>query len=109
MTIARYKQIDTAFTLFYHCINRCVRRGFLLGIDHATGKNYEHRKPWIIKRFKQLCSIFLIDCLAFSIMTNHYHLILKVDIKQAGGVLVFVAKVYHNNDDELLNFVVESE
>ena len=37
-----------------HCINRCVRRGFLCGQDFVTGKNYEHRRAWIRNQFEFL-------------------------------------------------------
>ena len=33
MTRARYEQISTANTLYYHCIARCVQRAFLCGED----------------------------------------------------------------------------
>jgi hypothetical protein len=27
-----------------HCVNRCVRRGVLCGVDELTGNNYENRR-----------------------------------------------------------------
>jgi hypothetical protein len=30
-----------------HCINRTVRRCYLLGDDPVTGKNFDHRKAWM--------------------------------------------------------------
>ena len=27
-----------------HCVNRCVRHGFLCGVDELTGKSYEHQR-----------------------------------------------------------------
>ena len=54
-----------------HCMNRCVRRGFLCGIDELTGQNYEHRRGWIRNRLEFLAGIFAIDILGFSVMSNH--------------------------------------
>ena len=54
-----------------HCVNRCVRRGFLCGTDELTGQNYEHRREWIRNRLEFLAGIFAIDILGFSVMSNH--------------------------------------
>jgi REP element-mobilizing transposase RayT len=70
-------------TPYYHCVSRCVRRAFLCGIDSLTGKSYEHRRQWIVDRIKQLADIFAIDCCAYSVMQNHYHVILHVDTERA--------------------------
>jgi REP element-mobilizing transposase RayT len=72
-------------TPYYHCVSRCVRRAFLCGIDSLTGKSYEHRRLWIVERIKQLTEIFAIDCCAYSVMSNHYHVILYVDTERAKG------------------------
>jgi hypothetical protein len=64
-----------------------VRRAFLCGVDSLTGKNYEHRRQWIVDRIKQLTDIFAIDCCAYSVMSNHYHAILHVDTDHAGFIL----------------------
>ena len=60
-----------------HVINRVVRRCFLLGNDSVTGKNFDHRKVWIEDRLQQLAGAFGIDLLAFSCLSNHFHLILR--------------------------------
>ena len=61
----------------YHCINRCVRRAFLCGVDDASGKNYEHRKVLIRRRLEFLAGRFGVDVLGYSIMSNHLHVILR--------------------------------
>ncbi len=84
MTQARRNQISLADTPYYHCINRCVRRAFLCGEDQVTGNSYEHRKQWIVDRLKGLAAVFSIDICAYAIMSNHYHVVLRVKPKLAG-------------------------
>ncbi len=83
MTQARSIQVSLEDTPYYHCISRCVRRAFLCGEDHVTGENYEHRKPWVVEKLKELSEVFAIDVYAYAIMSNHYHVILHVDADTA--------------------------
>lgn len=83
MTISRKQQIDLSVTPFYHCINRCVRRAFLCGEDKYSGKSYEHRREWIADKIKALTKVFAIDVAAYAVMSNHYHLILRIDQETA--------------------------
>ena len=79
MTISRSQQIDLSVTPYYHCINRCVRRAFLCGEDKQTGMSYEHRRGWIADKIKALSAVFAIDVAAYAVMSNHYHIVLRVD------------------------------
>lgn len=83
MPIARKNQISLDDTRYYHCISRCVRRAFLFGIDRLTKRSFDHRKDWLVKRFHQLSAAFAIRICAYSVMSNHYHLVLYVDSDQA--------------------------
>ncbi|NRA84867.1 MAG: transposase [Gammaproteobacteria bacterium] len=83
MTRARHSLIDLAATPYYHVISRCVRRAFLCGEDRYTGKNFDHRRQWLIDRVKLLSGVFSIDIAAYAIMSNHYHLVLRVDKDRA--------------------------
>jgi REP element-mobilizing transposase RayT len=78
MTTARRNIIDLNSTPYYHCVNRCVRRAFLCGVDKITGTNYENRKQLIVDRMKQLTEIFGIELCAYAVMSNHYHVVLHV-------------------------------
>ena len=60
-----------------HCVNRCVRRGFLCGDDPVTGQNYDHRRGWIRNRIEFLASVFGVEVLGFSVMSNHFHVVLR--------------------------------
>ena len=79
MPCARYSQIDLTATSFYHVINRCVRRSYLCGDDRVSGKNFDHRRQWLVDRFMMLSEIFSINISAYAVMSNHYHLVLQVD------------------------------
>jgi REP element-mobilizing transposase RayT len=79
MTIARGKLVDVSVTRWYHCISRCVRRAHLLG-EAGAG---EDRKEWIERRLKQLDSIFAVSVGGFSVMDNHLHLLLRLDLESA--------------------------
>jgi REP element-mobilizing transposase RayT len=78
MTRPRKALISLADTPYYHVTSRCVRRAFLCGTDHYSGKNYEHRRQWVVDRIRLLSSLFAIDLCAYAVMNNHYHLVLKL-------------------------------
>jgi len=78
MTRPRKALISLADTPYYHITSRCVRRAFLCGVDHYSGQSYEHRRQWVVDRVRLLSSVFAIDVCAYSAMSNHYHLVLKV-------------------------------
>ncbi len=92
MTQARKSQISISDTSYYHCISRCVRRAYLCGVDKENGKDYSHRKEWIIKRLELLSKVYVIDICAYAVMDNHYHLVLKIN-KEEGDTL---------SDDEVI-------
>jgi REP element-mobilizing transposase RayT len=83
MTTARAAQIDYSATPYYHLMNRCVRRSYLCGIDKENGKDYSHRKQWLIDRIKQLATLFSVHICAYAIMNNHYHLVMYVNVQMA--------------------------
>jgi hypothetical protein len=46
----RRQLVSPEATSYYHCISRCVRRAFLCGQDRVTGRNFDHRKQWLVDR-----------------------------------------------------------
>ena len=78
MTRARSSLIDSGTTPYYHCMARCVRRAYLCGEDHLTGKSYEYRRQWVVDKLKELVSIFSIEVCSYAVMSNHYHVVLHI-------------------------------
>ena len=54
-------------------------------MDHHTGQSFEHRKQWIEDRTRLLSSLFTIDIGAYAVMSNHYHIVLKLNPDEANN------------------------
>jgi hypothetical protein len=85
MGYARKNLVSLGDTPYYHVIARCVRRAWLWGFDEYAGRDYSHRKEWVLERLAQLTSIFSIDVCAYAVMSNHYHLVVHVDSARSKG------------------------
>ncbi len=85
MTRPRSSLVSLSDTPWYHVVNRCVRRAFLCGEDRVSGVSYEHRRGWIVERIQQLSAVFAVDVAAYAVMSNHYHLVVRVDADRAQG------------------------
>ena len=83
MTQPRRELVSLEATPYYHCISRCVRRAFLCGEDRVSGQSFEHRRQWIVERMKQLAGVFAVDICAYAVMSNHYHLVLRLRPERA--------------------------
>ncbi len=77
MGLPRNQYVQEGEEGVYHCYTRCVRRAFLCGYDPLTGRDFSHRKKWIVERLRYLASIFAIDVCGYAVMENHPHYILR--------------------------------
>ena len=71
MPLARKLQVDDDFTTAYHCISRCVRKA------HLCGEQDESRREWVRELITEASGAFAIDTLAYAVMSNHLHLVLR--------------------------------
>ena len=81
----RRTQISIEDTPWYHAVSRCVRKAWLTGVDPNTGQSYEHRREWGESQLLKLGDIFAIDIAAYTVMSNHLHLVLRIDIELANN------------------------
>lgn len=83
MTQPRNRLVSLEDTPYYHCVTRCVRRAFLCGKDPATGADRDHRRRWLVDRMRELTGIFAVDLCSYAVMSNHYHIVIRVNPRRA--------------------------
>jgi len=74
---ARGEYLNPNEVQIVHAVQRCVRRAFLCGRDAFTGQSFEHRRAWIRQRLEFLSGVFGIDCLTYTVLSNHVHVVLR--------------------------------
>jgi REP element-mobilizing transposase RayT len=77
MGLPRSRYVQEGQEGVYHCFSRCVRRAFLCGVDAVTGRDFTHRKAWLVERLRHLATIFAVEVCAYAVMDNHYHTVLR--------------------------------
>ena len=60
-----------------HTTQRCVRRARLVGRDKVSSKDFSHRRGWVKERLRALASTLAVDVLAYAVMENHVHTLLR--------------------------------
>ena len=85
MTQSRSTLVDSENPGFYHLFNRCVRRAWLCGLDPLTERSYEHRRAWVEERITSLSRIFAVEVFSYVVMSNHYHIVVRLDPKAPQG------------------------
>jgi REP element-mobilizing transposase RayT len=77
MTYARRQLIPLGSPGTFHCVSRCVRRAFLCGQDHYSGRSFEHRRQWVEDRLHELADIFAVAVWGYAVMSNHLHVVVQ--------------------------------
>ena len=79
MATPRHLLVDPVNECDYHLVSRCVRRAFLCGVDDYDGRDYSHRRAWLVERLRRIAPCFAVDVYAYTVLSNHFHLVLRHD------------------------------
>ena len=79
MATPRHLLVDPVNECDYHLVSRCVRRAFLCGVDDYDGRDYSHRRAWLVERLRWIAPCFAVDVYAYTVLSNHFHLVLRHD------------------------------
>ncbi|QEG42288.1 hypothetical protein [Roseimaritima ulvae] len=74
---ARSETFDPDVVGIYHIYNKVVRSCFLFGVDRDSGKDYSYRRDVVVDRLRLLASQFAVDVMAYAVMSNHLHLVVR--------------------------------
>ena len=61
MTTPRRLLVDPVNACDYHLVSRCVQGAFLCGRDRRTGRDYSHRRQWLVDRIRLLACCFAVE------------------------------------------------
>ncbi|TWT78766.1 hypothetical protein CA13_01630 [Planctomycetes bacterium CA13] len=79
----RYEVADSGEVQVFQAVQRCVRRVFLCGEDFLCVKTGFQGNPmiaspwWDSRSLDILASVFGIDCLSYTVLSNHLHLVVR--------------------------------
>lgn len=79
MATARRRLVATNITRYYHCTSRCIRGAYLCGNDSTNNRDYSHRREWLRDRLLHVADVFSLQLAAYSIMDNHFHVVVRLD------------------------------
>ena len=85
MTTPRRLLVDPDNACDYHLVSRCVQQAHLFGRDRRTGRDCSHRRRWLVERLRLLAGSFAVEVYAYSVMGNHFHLVVRHDPKASLG------------------------
>ena len=75
MTRPRSEIVDRENGGIYHVGGRCVRRAMLFGKDPESGRDFSHRRGWIVNLALEFAEVFTVHVVEYAVMSNHYHLV----------------------------------